>query len=58
VLGEYIEKEELCEIQASDGVISRDEDGLFREPIYYNQDSCESGRAREFFFFFFFLNLC
>jgi len=27
--------------------MSRDEDGLFREPIYYNQDSCESGRARE-----------
>jgi len=25
----------------------RDKDGLFREPIYYNQDSSESSRARE-----------
>jgi len=41
MLGEYVEQEEFCKLQASDSVMSRDEDGLFREPIYYDQNSCE-----------------
>jgi len=39
-----VEQEEFCKLQASDGVMSRDEYGLFRKPVYYDQDGCEAGR--------------
>ena len=42
VLGEYVEQEEFCKLQVSDGVMSRDENGLFRKPVYHNQDGCEA----------------
>jgi len=29
---------------ASDGVMSRDENGLFRKPVYHDQDGCKAGR--------------
>jgi len=44
MLGEYMEQEEFCELRASDGVMSRDENGLFRKPVYHDQDGCEAGR--------------
>jgi len=44
VLGEYMEQEELCKLQASDGVMSRNEYGLFRKPVYHDQDGCEASR--------------
>jgi len=44
VLGEYMEQEEFFKLQASDGVMSRDENGLFRKPVYHDQDGCEAGR--------------
>jgi len=44
VLGEYMEQEEFCKLRASDGVMSRDENGLFRKPVYHDQDGCKAGR--------------
>ena len=44
VLGEYMEQEEFCKLRASDGVMSRDENGLFRKPVYHDQDGCEASR--------------
>jgi len=44
MFGEYVEQEELRELQASDGVVSRDENGLFRKPVYHDQDGCEASR--------------
>jgi len=44
VLEEYMEQEGFCELRASDGVMSRDEYGLFRKPVYYDQDGCEASR--------------
>ena len=44
MLREYMEQEEFCELQASDGVMSRNKNGLFRKPIYHDQDGCKAGR--------------
>jgi len=37
-----MEQEELCELQASDGVMSRDENGLFRKLVYHDWNSMAS----------------
>ena len=44
VFREYMEQEEFCELRASDGVMSRDENGLFRKPVYHDKDGCEASR--------------
>ena len=47
VLGEHMEQKEFCELQASDAVMSRNEYGLFRKPVYHDQDGCEASRRGE-----------
>jgi len=42
MLGEYVEQEEFCKLWASDGVMGRDENGLFRKLVYHDQDGCEA----------------
>ena len=49
VLGEDVEKEQLCQSGGIDGVMRGDEDALLGQAIHDNKDGGESGRGRKVF---------
>ena len=47
MLGEYMKLEQFCKLRTVDHIVSRDEYGLFRKPVYNDQDGCEARGGRE-----------
>ena len=50
MLGEHMEKKELCKLQRCDCVMCRDEYALFGETIHYHADHGESRGWRDLFY--------
>ena len=43
MFGEYMKYEQLCKVSRGDGVMGRNEYGLFHEAVYYYQNCSVAG---------------